>query len=127
MVTPTRRVVIADDDEDVRGLMEIAARRAGLEVVSTHGDGRAALAAALAEDPDLLMLDVMMPELTGLEVVRELRRRRGDDRPRVLLISAGTDAKAPSTGAQAGADEYVLKPFTVRDMVARLREWAERS
>ncbi len=122
-----RRVIIADDDDDVRGLLEIAARKAGLEIVSSHAEGRSALESALSTDPDLLLLDVMMPELTGLDVVRAVRASRADGRPRVLLVSAGTDIGAPVSGAEAGADEYVLKPFTVRSMVERLRGWAERT
>lgn len=122
-----RRIIIADDDDDVRGLLEIAARKADLEIISSHAEGRTALESALATDPDLLLLDVMMPELTGLDVVRAVRAARSDGRPRVLLVSAGTDVGAPVTGAEAGADEYVLKPFTVRRIVERLRRWAEQT
>ncbi|GGA71522.1 hypothetical protein GCM10011490_22780 [Pseudoclavibacter endophyticus] len=121
-----RRVVIAEDDADIRSLIEIAARRAGLEIVSTHGDGMSALAAARASDPDLLVLDVSMPEMTGLEVLQQLRAERDDTRPRALVVSASADEPSRSAGELAGADAYVTKPFTVRDLTSRLSDLAAR-
>jgi len=114
-------VVIADDDPDIRGLLEIAARRAELTIVSSHGEGGGALAATLDTDPDLLILDVSMPVMTGLEVVHELRASRHDGRPYVLLVSASVNPSALAAGKSAGADDYVMKPFTLSSLVERLR------
>ncbi|MCI2959180.1 response regulator [Agromyces atrinae] len=115
------RVIIADDDPDIRGLLEIAARKAGLEIVSSHGDGASALASALANDPDLMLLDVAMPEMNGVDVARELRSARDDGRPRVLMVSASVDATSQAAGVAAGADDYVMKPFSLRVLVERLK------
>lgn len=114
-------VIIADDDPDIRGLLEIAARKAGLEIVSSHGDGASALASALANDPDLMLLDVAMPEMNGVDVARELRAARDDGRPRVLMVSASVDATSQAAGVAAGADDYVMKPFSLRVLVERLK------
>lgn len=114
------RVVIADDDADIRSLVAIAVHKAGLELVATECDGAAALAAILANEPDLAILDVSMPELSGLEVVRALRAdaRMGD--VRVLLLSASVDEATQAIGIEAGADYYFAKPFSPRELATWL-------
>lgn len=113
-------MVIADDDADIRTLVGIAAGKAGMEVLASVGDGRAALDAVLEFKPDLAILDVSMPEMTGIEVVRAIRADHGLGDIRVLLLSASVDEAARSVGLDAGADYFFPKPFSPRDLAAWL-------
>ncbi|WP_298459231.1 response regulator transcription factor [uncultured Cellulomonas sp.] len=117
---PQRRVVVADDDGDQRLLVEIAVRRAGHDVVASAVDGTEALAAARTWLPDLLVLDVAMPGMSGLEVCAALRADPRTAGVRVLLVTAAAGPAAVRAGSAAGADGYVVKPFRVRDLSARV-------
>ncbi len=116
----THTVVVADDDADLRALVRIAVTRAGLTVVADVEDGAAALAAIRAHNPDLAILDVSMPELSGIEVCRVVRDDPNVADVRILLLSASVDAAAQREGLEAGADYYLPKPFSPRDLVAWL-------
>lgn len=119
----TARILVADDDPDIRALIELTMARAGHHVVASVADGTAALDAARAHRPDLAVLDVSMPGLTGLQVCAELRAEPPAHRPRVLLVSADAGDAAVRAGLAAGADGYLSKPFalrTLREQVAAL-------
>ena len=116
----THTVVVADDDPDIRALVRISVTRAGLQVVADVEDGAAALAAIRRYDPDLAILDVSMPELTGIEVCRAVRADAAVGDVRILLLSASVDEVAQREGLDAGADYYLAKPFSPRDLVAWL-------
>jgi DNA-binding response OmpR family regulator len=116
------RVLVADDEEDIRLLVALAVRKAGCSVVAAVGDGLEALAAARAELPDLVVLDVAMPGATGLEVCAALRSAPATAGCRVLLLSAGASQDEVTRGLAAGADAYLPKPFAVAALVARVRE-----
>ncbi len=122
--TPALRVVIADDEDDIRNLVALAVRRAGGTVVGTAADGAAALAAVQAHSPDLAVLDVSMPRLTGLDVCAALRADPAIAGVRVLLLSAGASQDEIASGLAAGADSYLAKPFPVAELVTRLRALA---
>lgn len=115
------RVLVADDDEDIRLLVALAVRKAGGSVVAAVADGTQALAAARAERPDLLVLDVSMPGATGLEVCAAVRADPDSGACRVLLLSAGASPDDVARGLAAGADAYLPKPFTVIGLVAQVR------
>ncbi len=116
------RVVIADDDDDIRFLLETAARRAGFEIVGSYGDGVSALRGALDSAPDLLLLDVSMPGLSGLEVLARVRAQETNVRAHAIIVSANANVVAQEAGEAAGADDYLTKPFSLASLVARLRE-----
>jgi DNA-binding response OmpR family regulator len=116
------RVLVADDEDDIRGLVCLAVRRAGCAVVAEAADGPAALAAARDTVPDLAVLDVSMPGATGLEVCTDLRAEAATAGVRVLLLSAGASAEDVARGLASGADSYLAKPFTVAGLVASIRE-----
>jgi DNA-binding response OmpR family regulator len=116
------RVLVADDEEDIRALVCLAVRKAGCTVSSAVGDGTAALRAARADVPTLAVLDVSMPGRTGLEVCTALRAEPATAGIRILLLSAGASADDVARGLAAGADAYLAKPFGVIDLVARVRE-----
>jgi DNA-binding response OmpR family regulator len=115
------RVLVADDEDDIRALVGLAVRRAGCAVIASVADGDAALAAARTGHPDLAVLDVSMPGRTGLAVCAALRARPATAGIRVLLLSAGASADDVARGLAAGADAYLPKPFTVADLVRRIR------
>jgi DNA-binding response OmpR family regulator len=115
-------VLVADDEDDIRLLVTLAVRKAGCTVVAAVADGTQALAAARAETPDLLVLDVSMPGASGLEVCAALRTEPATAGCRVLLLSAGASADDVARGLSAGADAYLPKPFTVAGLVAQVRE-----
>lgn len=118
------RVVIADDDPDIRGLVAIAVKRAGLELVAAAADGHEALAALREHHPDLAVLDVSMPGPTGLEICRTVRADESFAGLTIVLLSAAVDEKSQSTGIEAGADSFLAKPFSPRELGARLSEIA---
>lgn len=124
MAEPTRtgaRVLVADDEPDIRVLVGVAVRRSGCDLVRSVADGIEALAATLTELPDLVILDVSMPGLTGLQVCGALREDPSAARVRILLLSAGASPDDVARGLVAGADAYLAKPFSVADLISRIR------
>ncbi|MBX3098298.1 MAG: response regulator [Salinibacterium sp.] len=117
-MSPT--VIVADDDQDIRTLVSIAVNRAGLELVASVADGALALEAILEHHPDLAILDVSMPEMTGLEVCRAARADASVGDLRILLLSASVDEESQSIGIEAGADYFFAKPFSPRELATWL-------
>jgi DNA-binding response OmpR family regulator len=111
------RVLIADDDADIRALVAVAVRKAGHETVGVVSNGKRALAEALASLPDLVILDVSMPLMSGLDVCAELRADPRTEGMRIVLLSAGAHDRAITAGLAAGADRYVSKPFSPSALV----------
>ena len=121
-----KRVVIADDDADIRVLIAIAVRKAGFDLVAEESDGRAALDAVRLVQPDLAILDVSMPTMTGIEVCRAVREDASLDDVRLVLLSAGADDRAREVGLASGADHYLIKPFSPRALAVTLAEMMVR-
>jgi DNA-binding response OmpR family regulator len=115
-------VVIADDDVDIRTLVRISAERAGLTVVAEAGNGDDALTAIRLLLPELAILDVSMPGLTGLEICRLVRADATLDGVQILLVSAAADETSIAAGMRAGAADYLSKPFSPRELASRLSE-----
>ncbi|GEL22371.1 hypothetical protein PSU4_13250 [Pseudonocardia sulfidoxydans NBRC 16205] len=112
------RVLVADDNADMRDyLRRLLADRHVVEVVP---DGRAALTSALADPPDIVVSDVMMPGIDGLELLARLRADRRTARVPVLLLSARAGEEAAVEGMAAGADDYLVKPFAAAELLARI-------
>jgi len=124
--TASVRVLVADDEDDIRDLVCLAIARAGATVVASVADGTAALAAARAELPDLAVLDVSMPGATGLEVCGALRADPATAGVRILLLSAGASLDDVARGLAAGADAYLAKPFQVAGLVHQVRALTAR-
>jgi DNA-binding response OmpR family regulator len=118
--TSPRRVIVADDDADIRALVAISVRKAGMEVVASVEDGTSAWAAIGELVPDLVILDVAMPGLTGIEVCRLVRADARFDSVPILLLSAAVDEASRAAGTEAGAQNYLAKPFSPRALVAWL-------
>ena len=113
------RILIVEDDEDVRALIAHKLRRAGHEV-SEAGDGLEGLEAARASAPDLVVLDWMMPKLTGVEVSAEIRADTSLTQPRILLLTAKSQDSDIAQALAAGADAYLIKPFRANDLLERV-------
>ena len=118
------RVLVADDEKEMTNVLAAVLEREHY-AVDTVSDGRAALEYALAGQYDCLVLDIMMPELDGLEVVRELRKS-GSTVP-VLLLTARGGTTDRIEGLDVGADDYLAKPFSMGELLARVRACARRS
>lgn len=113
------RILIVEDDDDVRALIAHKLRRAGHEV-SEAGDGEAGLAAATQLQPDLLVLDWMMPKLTGIEVCASIRANTAMNQPRILMLTAKSQDSDIAQAEAAGADGYLIKPFRANELLDRV-------
>lgn len=113
------KILVVDDDPDLCALLAFKLERSGHQVVVEH-DGEGGLAAAVAELPDLVVLDWMMPRLTGLEVCRAMRDNAALARTPVILLTANSQEADVERGFAAGADDYVLKPFSPRELASRV-------
>ena len=112
------RILIVDDEPEILRGLEDNLRFEGYQTVSAT-NGEDGLALALSDAPDLVLLDIMMPKLSGWDVCRELRRK-GIDVPVIMLTARGAEADRV-LGLELGADDYVTKPFSLRELLARVR------
>ena len=117
------KILVVDDDPRLRDLVAIALERAGFTVI-TAANGQLALTHAQREAPDLIVLDIGLPELDGFEVCRRIRARSTVP---ILFLTARDDEIDRIVGLELGADDYVTKPFSPRELVARVRAILKRS
>ncbi len=117
-----RRVLVADDDTKTVDIVRLYLERDGYSVITAHDGGRA-LAMAREQHPDLVVLDIMMPELDGLDVCRLLR---AESSVPIILLTARTTESDKITGLDLGADDYVAKPFGPGELAARVRALLRR-
>jgi two-component system OmpR family response regulator len=122
--TPEARLLVVDDEPNILELLATSLRFAGFEVV-TATNGREALQAARTARPDLVVLDVMMPDMDGFAVVRRMRGE-GSTAP-VVFLTARDATEDKVTGLTVGGDDYVTKPFSLEEIVARIRAVLRRA
>ncbi len=120
------RILVVEDETDLAELVAFNLRAAGHDVSVVH-DGHAALAEIQRAQPDLLVLDVMLPDLSGVEVCRRLRRSPDTARLPVLMLTARSDEVDRIVGFEVGADDYVPKPFSPRELVLRVEAILRRT
>ena len=119
-----KRILVVDDEPNIREVVELYLRRDGFEV-EVAADGEAALAAIERKIPELIVLDLMMPVVDGIEVTRALRQ--GDyDIPIIMLTAKGEESDR-ILGLELGADDYVSKPFSPKELVARVKAVLRRA
>jgi DNA-binding response OmpR family regulator len=118
----TRRVVIADDDDDIRGLMTIAEKRAGVEIVAAVDNGHAALEAVRGGGVDLVVLDISMPGINGVEVAEAMRADERTQSTLILMVSASVQLLTDHGVVADRADSFLVKPFSPRALSTRIRE-----
>jgi DNA-binding response OmpR family regulator len=113
-------ILIADDDPDILALVSFRLERAGYEVVQAR-NGEEAVQVALARRPDLAVIDVMMPRVDGYEATRQLRQHEQTSRMPIILLTARMQEEDIARGFDAGADDYVKKPFSTTELRERVQ------
>lgn len=115
------KILIADDEKDVRDLVRFTFERRGFEVVEA-ADGIQALTVARRESPDLIILDAMMPGMSGYEASRELKKAEATKGIPIVFLSAKGQTYEVAEGLEAGAVAYIVKPFAPKELVAQVQE-----
>ena len=121
------RILIVEDEQDVAGLIKHAVERNGDAEAEIVGSGDSALKAVSERPPDLLVLDLNLPVLDGVEVCRILRSRSDTKRLPIIILTARATEDERVTGLEIGADDYITKPFSLRELTARVRAVLRRA
>jgi len=119
-----KRVLIVDDEKAIVDILDFNLRKEGYDTLRAY-DGAEGLALSRGEDPDLILLDVMLPKMDGFEVCRRLRAE-GDNVP-IIMITAREEETDKVFGLELGADDYITKPFSMRELLARVKTNIRRS
>jgi DNA-binding response OmpR family regulator len=122
----SRKILVVDDEQILVDTIAYNLQQAGYQV-TTASDGASALEAAHRETPDLVILDIMLPEMDGLEVCRLLRRENNTATVPIMMLTAKGDEIDKVVGLEVGADDYVTKPFGRRELLARVRALLRRA
>lgn len=121
-----KRILIVEDDRDIVELVRYNLTQDGFQVTAAN-DGAAGLATVKKHPPDLLLLDLMLPRLSGLEICKAIRRESSLNRLPILMLTARGEESDRVIGLELGADDYVTKPFSPRELVARIKALLRRS
>jgi DNA-binding response OmpR family regulator len=121
-----RKILVVDDEEVLVETIAYNLEQAGYQVI-TAADGHSALEAARSEHPDVILLDIMLPGIDGLEVCRQLRREAATATTPIIMLTAKGDEIDKVVGLEVGADDYVTKPFGRRELLARIRALLRRA
>jgi phosphate regulon transcriptional regulator PhoB len=121
----SKKILVVEDERDVSKLLKYNLEKEGFRV-SVASDGTVALAEIRREEPDLLILDLMLPGMDGLEICRHVRRHDKYASLPILMLTARSDEADRVVGLELGADDYVTKPFSMREVVARVRALLRR-
>ena len=118
-----QKILIADDEAQIREILRIYFEKEGFDVIEAE-DGAAAILKVQSEKPDILLLDIMMPVLDGIEVCKQVRKM--SDLP-IIMVTAKDDDDDRIAGLEIGADDYITKPFNSREVVARVKAVLRRA
>ena len=121
-----RRILIVEDEASIRDMVAFALRKADMEVIHA-ADARAALVAISDTPPDLILLDWMLPGMTGLELARRLRGEERTAEVPIIMLTARGEEMDRVNGLEVGVDDYVVKPFSTRELIARIRAVLRRA
>jgi two-component system alkaline phosphatase synthesis response regulator PhoP len=121
-----KKILIVDDEKQLVSLVSLHMKMSGYDVLSAN-DGEEALAIAKKEKPDLMILDLMLPKIDGLEVCKRLRAQSADRDIPVIMLTALSETTDKLKGFECGADDYVTKPFSPRELVARVKRVLARA
>ena len=114
-----KKILVVDDEEDILHFLELVLREKGYDV-ATASSGHEALTRAQVDRPDLILLDIMMPQMDGWEVLKLLRVEADTARIPVAMLSARTEAKDRVQGLQEGAVDYICKPFSLQELLTKI-------
>lgn len=117
----SKRILVVEDEKDVVDLLSLNLRKAGGFIVSSASDGANGLAKARDEKPDLIILDLMLPKMSGLEVCKILKTDAATRQIPVLMLTAKAEEIDRIVGLELGADDYVVKPFSPREVILRIK------
>ena len=120
------RILIVDDEPAIRAMLSLTLREAGYECIEAE-DSTQAQARILADPPDLILLDWMMPGVSGVEFARRLRREQLTRRIPIIMLTARTEEEDKVRGLDTGADDYITKPFSTRELTARIKALLRRT
>ncbi|MCF6272077.1 MAG: phosphate regulon transcriptional regulator PhoB [Rhodobacteraceae bacterium] len=120
------RVLIIEDEEALQGLLEYNLQKEGFEV-SIEGDGGEALTAVAENNPDIILLDWMLPNMTGIDICRALRKSPKTNAIPIIMLTARVEEADKLRGLDHGADDYITKPFSVSEVIARIRAVLRRT
>jgi DNA-binding response OmpR family regulator len=115
----SKKILVVDDEDDILHFLELVLKEKGYDVATASG-GHEALTKAQIERPHLILLDIMMPQMDGWEVLKLLRVDEGTADIPVAMLSARTEAKDRVQGLQEGAIDYICKPFSLQDLLAKI-------
>ena len=118
-MTTKKTILVVDDEDDILNFLQLVLQEKGYEVV-TAGGGQEALTKAQMAKPDLVLLDIMMPQMDGWEVLKLLRVDDDTAKVPVAMLSARTDAQDRVQGLQEGAVDYIFKPFSLQDLLNKI-------
>jgi two-component system phosphate regulon response regulator PhoB len=121
-----RQILIVEDEKPIREMIAFGLRRAGFDVLEAE-DCKAARAQMADKRPDLLLVDWMLPDMSGLELTRTLKRDKDTREVPVIMLTARADEQDKVSGLEGGADDYVTKPFSPRELLARINAVLRRS
>ena len=121
-----KRILIVEDEPSIRDMVAFALRKADMEAVQA-ADARAAQLAIAERIPDLILLDWMLPGMSGLELARRLRREESSREIPIIMLTARGEEMDRVNGLEAGVDDYVVKPFSARELIARIKAVLRRS
>ncbi|SIO30356.1 response regulator [Halodesulfovibrio marinisediminis] len=119
-------ILLVEDDEDIRQLLTFTFEAAGFNVI-TRSDGQEGLDTAMAELPDVVILDIMLPSMSGLDICKVLKRNAETESIPVIMLTARGEEVDRVVGLELGADDYVVKPFSPRELVLRVRAVLKRN
>jgi two-component system phosphate regulon response regulator PhoB len=126
LAKPTGRVVVVEDEPDIADFLRDALRKEGFRA-SVANDAQSALEAVRREPADLVILDLMLPDMSGLEVLKQLKRDDQTEETRIIVVSARTEEVDRVLAFEFGADDYVTKPFSPRELMLRVKAVLQRS
>ncbi len=125
-ISRKKKILLVDDEKDLTALVSLHMKMAGFEVL-TANNGEKALDLSREEKPDLIILDLMLPKIDGWEVCKRLRQDPGISNIPVIMLTARAETEDKLKGFEAGADDYVTKPFSPRELVARVKRVLARA
>lgn len=114
------KILVVDDEVAICSMLSLALQTAGYEVESVH-DGKDVMAALVNTQPDLILLDWMLPGVSGIELARQIKQSPDFNGLPIIMLTARTEEDSKVTGLESGADDYVTKPFSIRELVSRIK------
>ncbi|MGO1820160.1 MAG: response regulator, partial [Senegalia sp. (in: firmicutes)] len=115
-----KKILVVDDEENIVELIKYNLKNNGYDIITAF-DGNEAYTKAIEENPDLILLDIMLPILDGIEVCKKLKRNKQSENIPIIMLTAKREETDKVLGLEIGADDYITKPFNIRELIARVK------